>query len=445
MDGEELPEIRRGIQAVAFRNDMDYILPMSDQPPSLLFADCGGNIMDFPGLALVGRSGDYLVPVLEEETMVLPRGSQLYVLPGRHPVGMDPETGEVVVLEENPYDGSRPVFAVAAFLPAAHTQTFLSAWNCAGGVKELPLFAYTAVGWKDGFVSTALRTDESHRQDPDLFDHAQVEAGIRRWRLEFPRNRLVEHLTHCATCYGCPAALNLFQGREEAPLPTSPACNASCIGCISRQTGDRPPSPQERITFVPSPEEIAEVALAHIAAVAEPVVSFGQGCEGEPLMVSETIREAIRLIRSATPRGTINLNTNASLPRKVAELADAGLDSMRISMNSARRQTYETYFRPSYPFEALARSAHEMKSRRKFVSLNLFVFPGLTDVPREAQALKRFVEETGVDMIQWRNLNMDPDAYLGMLGQKLPAGIGIRKVMETVPVRKGYFNPYLGG
>lgn len=418
---------------------------MSDQMPSLVFADAEGNIMDFPGLCMVGRSGDYVLPITPQDTMALPRGAQLYVLPGRNPVGMDPETGEIVVLTENPYDGSRPVFAVAAFLPAAHTQTYLAAWERAQAAKELPLFAYTALGWNEGFVTTAVRTDPSDRQDPDRFDHERVASGIEAWRRDLPRNRLVEHLTHCATCYGCPAALNLFQGREEGPLPTSPACNAACIGCISKQPCGRPPSPQDRIAFVPSPEEIAEVALRHIANAVNPVVSFGQGCEGEPLLAADSIRNAISLIRAATSRGTINLNTNASLPHKVAELADAGLDSMRISMNSARRQSYETYFRPSYSFDALALSAREMKGRGRFVSLNLFVFPGLTDAPREVQALRSFIEEAGIDMIQWRNLNMDPDVYLDMLGQTLPAGMGVRKLIESIPLRRGYFNPYLGG
>ncbi len=401
--------------------------------------------MDFPDLAMVGRSGDYLMPVTASETIPLPKGAQLYVLPGRQPVGMDPSTGEIGTLAENPYDGTSPVFAVAAFLPAAHTQTYLAAWEKTRGAAELPLFAYTALGYDNGFVTTAVRTDPSNRQDPDRFDQERIRLGISRWRRDLPGNRLVEHLVHCAECYGCPAALNLFQEREEGPLPTSPSCNANCIGCISRQPCGRPPSPQDRIAFVPSPSEIADVALRHIQAAGNPVVSFGQGCEGEPLMVSDTIREAIGLIRSRTQAGTINLNTNASLPRKVAELADAGLDSMRISMNSARPQTYNAYFRPSYPFEALAESAREMKSRGRFVSLNLFVFPGLTDAPREAEALKRFVRETGVDMIQWRNLNLDPDAYLEMLGQTLPAGMGINRLIEEIPVRKGYFNPYLKG
>ncbi len=277
-----------------------------------------------------------------------------------------------------------------------------------------------------------------------MFDMEAVHEGIKAWKKEFPRNRLVEHLSHCADCYGCPAALNLFQGREEAPLPTSPSCNARCVGCISFQEGCEPPSPQERIPFVPTPEEIAEVAVTHISRADNPVVSFGQGCEGEPLVVSGVIRDAIRLIRKRTPGGTINLNTNASMPDRVAELAEAGLDSMRISMNSARPESYTSYFRQGYSFDALSKSAYEMKKRNRFVSINLFVFPGVTDAPKEAEALREFISRNGIDMVQWRNLNMDPDVYLRTLGRKFPAGIGIRRLIEETAVRRGYFNPYLG-
>jgi pyruvate-formate lyase-activating enzyme len=112
-------------------------------------------------------------------------------------------------------------------------------------------------------------------------------------------------------------------------------------------------------------------------------------------------------------------------------------------MNSPKEATYLKYFRPKYLFDALKQSALEMKNRGKFVSLNLFVFPGLTDAPREVSALKRFINETGVDMIQWRNLNMDPDAYIEALDLKLPPGMGVKNLIESLPLRKGYINPYI--
>ena len=226
---------------------------MKDDMPNMIFADKNGNIMDFEDLAMVARSGDYLLPVCGEETISLPEGSQLYVLPERYPIGMDRETGEIVVLKKNPYDGKGPVYAVATFLSAAYTQTHVAAWEKRTDAQMLPLFAYTAIGWSDGFVTTALRTDESNRQDPDTFNMDVVQEGIESWKHMFPDNRLVQHLSHCALVYGCPAALNLFQVREEAPLPTSPTCNARCLGCISLQPKSGPPSPQNRIAFIPTP------------------------------------------------------------------------------------------------------------------------------------------------------------------------------------------------
>ena len=417
---------------------------MQADSPSLIFSDAKGNIMDFEPLAMAGRTWDYIEPVETDDLIPMPKGSQLYVLPDRNPIGFDQETGELIVLEENPFEPGTPAYAVSIFLPAAYSQTHIAAWRKNNRACDLPLFPYSAVGWHgESFVAAGVRVDDSRRQDPEMFNHEIIRTGITAWRKDLPENRLVKHLSNCALSYACPAALNLFQGQEEAPLPTSPACNAACIGCISLQEKSGPPSPQQRINFIPTPEEIAEVALKHIAAVDEPVVSFGQGCEGEPLLVADVIKKAIILIRKSTSKGTINLNSNSSLPDKVAELADAGLDSLRISMNSPKEATYLKYFRPKYSFDALTQSALEMKNRGKFVSLNLFVFPGLTDAPREVSALKRFISEAGVDMIQWRNLNMDPDAYIEALDLKLPPGMGVKNLIESLPLRKGYFNPYI--
>jgi len=418
---------------------------MSEYSPSLVFADACGNIMDFAPLAMLGRSGDFLHELETADVVDLPKGAELYVLPDRHPIGVDRDTGEVVVLEENPFAPGEPAYAVATFLPAAYTQTYLPAWERSACAAVLPLFAYTAIGWQDnGFVATAMRVDDSVRQDPETFDMDKVSKGVAAWQLELPDNRLVRHLSHCALTYGCPAAINLFQGREEAPLPSSPVCNANCLGCISYQPGYGPPSPQERIKFTPTPQELAEIAIRHIAHADNPVVSFGQGCEGEPLMVAETLIEAVSLIRKATARGTINLNSNASRPDMVASLAEAGLDSLRISLNSARAETYQAYYRQKYGFAALLESARAMKSRGRFVSLNLFVFPGLTDAPLEVAALTDFIEAGQIDMIQWRNQNIDPDYYLETLGLELDEGIGIRNLIESISLRRGYFNPYLG-
>ena len=89
---------------------------------------------------------------------------------------------------------------------------------------------------------------------------------------------------------------------------------------------------------MPSPEEVAETALFHGHNVKNAVFSFGQGCEGEPLLQADLIEKSIRLIRKATSQGIININTNASKPESVSRLFDIGLDSIRVSVNSVRKK-----------------------------------------------------------------------------------------------------------
>lgn len=240
--------------------------------------------------------------------------------------------------------------------------------------------------------------------------------------------------------------------RWEAPLPTSPACNAGCLGCISLQEGKEICATQERISFVPSPDEIAGVAIPHLREAPKAVVSFGQGCEGEPLLQAEVIGEALRTMRQASSRGTINLNSNGSLPEAVKKLCEAGLDSIRVSLNSCRPSYYTAYFRPrGYTFEALKKSLQAVKAHGGFASINYFILPGFTDHEEEWDALSRFLEETRVDLIQMRNLNIDPEWYLKSLKvpkERKPIGIlpWMKRLKDRFPgLRLGYFNPCLDG
>ena len=178
-------------------------------------------------------------------------------------------------------------------------------------------------------------------------------------------------------------------------------------------------------------------------------MSFGQGCEGEPLTNWKILMEAIALIRSRTSKGTINLNTNASMPQALENLFDAGLDSIRVSLNSARKDLYTRYFQPvNYSFEDVVDSMDVANKKNRFVSVNYFVFPGVTDEADELEAISQLQERTRFDMIQWRNLNIDPDLYLDALGGRRSAGLGIGTVMNTLKkrfpdLRNGYFNPAL--
>lgn len=419
--------------------------------PCLLFADKDGNITEFPELDMVGMSGGRFYRPELNDLIPLPEGSELFTLPHRSPVGWDIGGDEPALLAEDPYSAGHIAQAVAAFIAPAHTTIYSSGYQTQQDAPTLPLFAYTAVGWLDGqFWVTAFRSDKDIRQDFNQYSQKVVIQKTELILQSHPDNRLIQHLGKCCLTYGCPAARNYFLGRWEAPLPTSPSCNARCLGCISLQESECCPATQDRINFVPTSSEVAEIAVHHLETAENAIVSFGQGCEGEPLLQADVLEKSIVAIREQTSRGTVNLNSNASLPKKVERLAEVGLDSIRVSLNSAQEKYYNLYYRPNgYQFSDVLRSIDTMKEKDRFVSLNYFIFPGLTDSEDEFLALSNLIENHQPDFIQLRNFNMDPETYLTTLG--LPEGLncyGIRqwlkRLKEQFPnLRFGYFNPQI--
>jgi pyruvate-formate lyase-activating enzyme len=401
---------------------------------------------------MAGRSGNFFSKPAQEDLIPLPEGSELFLLPERLPIGISPEDNNPVLLDHDPDNPDESIQAVAAFMAPAHTAIYTAAYEQAGGdLPPLPLFAYTAVGWHDGrFWVSAFRSDADRRQDAALFDSEKIKKKTIRKLKNESSNRLIQHLGKCCLTYGCPAARNFFLGRWEAPLPTSPTCNARCVGCISLQPSGCCSATQDRIGFVPNVPEISSIAVPHLKNAAKPIVSFGQGCEGEPLLQASTLEKAIRSIRSQTDRGTINLNSNASMPGKLALLADAGLDSLRVSLNSAREICHARYYRPvNFSLADVLDSIDVMKGAGRFVSLNYFILPGFTDDPDEFSALCTLIENHRPDFIQLRNLNMDPDWYLETVEYQPaspPMGIlqWLASLKQLFPdLRFGYFNPAL--
>ena len=415
-----------------------------------LVANEQGEFFDLDGCAAVGMAGSKLVPLVEGDTINMPAGGEHLFLPDRRPIVFNIITKEFQVLTENPYAPGKPVYPVAAFNAPGYMICLVSAYAEEPKPAPLPLFSYGAVGWlRKGFRVASIRVDAERRQDLRLMSQDKIAEGISRLRRIMPSNRLRAHLENCALTYGCPAAKNFFLGRYEAPLPTSTQCNARCLGCLSLQQDSTIPSTQNRIEFTPTPDEIAEIAVHHIKQTRRAIVSFGQGCEGEPLLAADVIERAIQLIRGATKtRGTININTNASLPSTLERLFEAGLDSIRVSMNSVRKSFYEAYFRPKgYSFNNVVESIDLAGGMGKFVSINYLNVPGFTDAEQEVEALLSFLGNHPVRMIQWRNLNFDPVRYWQIMGsQKDPQLIGMATLLEKVRnafpgLKFGYFNP----
>ncbi len=420
---------------------------MADSYPRVMVADDNGNFFDHPELEMLVWDGESLRRPLREELIQLPLGSDLFMLPERSPLAALPGTDDVVELDEGP-DGS-PLHAVSAFVAPAYVRLYHPAYDTRAGAPDLSLYAYSAVGWMNGRLYVpAVRVDQDKRQDPYRFDIEEVEQKVLQFKLQHPGNQTVKHLEHCALVYHCRAAQNYFLGRWEAPLPAASTCNAACIGCISDQQDINVEAAHSRLSIPSRPDDLIEVAVTHLERVPNGVVSFGQGCEGEPLVQGPVLEATVRGIRERTSAGVVNLNSNASLPKVVARLADAGLDAIRISINSARAPYYERYYRPTgYTLDNVLESAKEMSSRGRYVSLNYFVFPGVSDSPAEIEALCAFIEAGGVQMVQLRNLNIDPELYLRELGEgAVEDPIGVVPFIHTLrarfpKLRFGYFNP----
>ncbi len=415
--------------------------------PNLILSNPEGKIFNHPHLKLAGRSGDRITLPHSSELVPLPMGSQLFTLPGRIPIGWDEEEGSPILSEKVRIRGNEiNCTAVAAFLPPGYIRTLLPATFMKYKAPILPLWAYSAVGWRDEkFWTTGLLIDPNPHWNPKYFKNDRhLTQSVNSILINNPNNRLYKQLARCALEYHCFAAKNVFFRRWECPLPTSPLCNADCLGCISLQPSECCPASQERIDFVPTMDEVVGVALPHLREAEDAIASFGQGCEGEPLMQWQLLEKSIQHLREKTDRGTINLNTNGSLPTQVEKLCEGGLDSIRVTLNSPHPKYYRHYHRPrGYTFNQVLDSLIKAIRRGVYTSINLLVFPGFTDREGEVEGLIQLITRTHLDLIQMRNLNIDPDLYLKEMGRG--EGMGISKMMEILKtefpsLQFGYFN-----
>ncbi|HUZ77365.1 MAG TPA: radical SAM protein [Chloroflexota bacterium] len=421
--------------------------PAGEHPPDILqlmfnaaYVTAGGELKSMPGKRPLAAQGRAVEPLEPAELIPLPRGSVLSLLPDRTAVSAQ---------------GELPGFPAAALLPIGYTRTLLPAYAGYGTLPALhagkpaargdrlpvraeassaaylPLFGYAAVAVRDDgqpYVA-ALPTDDPRpwqRRDPG---YKQLRRLVKQ-RLTAASEGvpLLEHLAHCALAYECRSAQHVFYGGGEGALPSSPVCNAACVGCISDQP-DASIQPHERLAFLPSIDEAVELAVRHLDAAPDAIISFGQGCEGEPLLNSRNVH-IVRRIRQRTSRGTININTNGSRPKTLRALIDAGLGSIRVSMFSAREAVFRRYYRPTgYGLGEVAECLRVASTAGLFTSVNLLTFPGITDDGDEVAALIGLYVASGVDLVQLRNLNIDPEQLLAAFDGMPFAPLGIRRMV----------------
>jgi len=392
---------------------------------NLVYADEQGNVFDHPDFVALGRSGDMIVEIMEDELIPLPNGATLVSLPFTRPIGLNPDTGEMQVMPSE-------VQAVGALMPQGYTRLCLPGYVKANKNEKLPLFGYTAVVWKDGnFYVTAEQTDDPERWDPLNCDRGELGIQVERILAKYPENRLYKHLSNCALGYECLTSSNTFLGRWEGGVPVSYSCNAGCFGCISEQPDDSGfVAPQTRMNFKPTVDEIVEIMMEHLREP-DSIISFGQGCEGEPSTQAKIIVEAMRRVRSQTSLGYININTNAGLTDFMRAIVDAGLNLMRVSTISALDDHYNAYYKPrGYNLQNVEKSLRYATDKGVYTSINYLIFPGVTDREEEIEAMIGFVKRTGLKLIQMRNLNIDPESYLSIIPKAQGEIYGMKQMLE---------------
>jgi wyosine [tRNA(Phe)-imidazoG37] synthetase (radical SAM superfamily) len=404
--------------------------------PRLLLADEQGRVFDHPELLAATVLDDQSSPL--SHWIPLPEGTSLQALPGWLPLGIDPRSGSRVLVDRVNLAGRtlRPR-AVGAVLPPGYTRAALPAGRRSVIAPTLPQWAYTAAAFgRDGFQVAAVRTDRREHWNPKRFSTTDLPARVEGLQQELPGNRVLDQLATCALRYRCFTAQNIFYGRDEGALPASTACNARCVGCISEQPASGSKASHERQKTAPLWQELATVGARHLScARGRVMVSFGQGCEGEPLTRASELVLAIKAMRRTTPRGSININTNGSLPDALDALAQAGLDAARVSLNSAHAELYAVYYQPQgYGLEAVEAALGRARRRGLYLALNLLTFPGVTDREGEVDLLCELIRRHRVDQLQTRPLAIDPTTYVELARDRGAGGrmLGLREMLRRV-------------
>ena len=170
-------------------------------------------------------------------------------------------------------------------------------------------------------------------------------------------------------------------------------CNLRCTYCM----------PVEGLDWIPRPELLT---YEEIASVVRQMAELGlrrvRLTGGEPL-VRRDLPDLVRLLRDIPAIEDIALSTNAVLlPQFAAELRDAGLDRVNISVDTLRRERFEAIARRPVRFFDAMLEGIEAAERAGFAPLkvNTVMLRGLNDdelpelaaITRERPWHVRFIE-----------------------------------------------------
>ena len=88
-----------------------------------------GEIFDLDGYEALGMAGSSLVPLTLNNTIQIPFGGELMLMPDRKPLVYNIKHHRIESLLENPYSPGESIFPVAAFNSPGYVISFVSAFK----------------------------------------------------------------------------------------------------------------------------------------------------------------------------------------------------------------------------------------------------------------------------------------------------------------------------
>ncbi len=196
-----------------------------------------------------------------------------------------------------------------------------------------------------------------------LADTRDIDAG------EFFNGKLMQFIRECfaegyepfSFCEGCPSRLSAFDSVDriynwiDLHIEPSNQCNLFCEACLctyERSTANAPA--RLSLDYDLYEKTLREVHRAGLSLRNLALVGFG-----EPLFNSRT-PDMARVARGLFPNAYIFVDTNGNFgKRRAEELADCGINEIRIALDGVDQTSYETY-RQSGNFDRLLQFGRDL-------------------------------------------------------------------------------------
>ena len=211
-----------------------------------------------------------------------------------------------------------------------------------------------------------------------------------------------EPFDFCASClsrFRTMAPFETTEWRVNLHIEPSSRCNLYCeaCACTFERLSDNPP-PRNNLDFDLFATKLSEIERAGLSVGEVAFVGYG-----EP-MFNSRVHDMARLSRQLFPQSRIFMDTNANFgDRRAEEIADCGLDEIRLGIDGCDQVTYAAYreggnFSKAYAFAGKLASAIRAKGSTTRAVWKYILFRHNDRDEHVAQAA-RLADQIGIPII----------------------------------------------